>query len=68
MLKRLGPKNLYLNKEMEDVWVFFKYERLPMFCYRCGIPGHQDRDCQEINKGCFHMNDDGLNLVLGCEL
>lgn len=37
---------------------FFKYERLPMFCYRCGIPGHQDHDCQEINKGCFHMNDD----------
>ena len=49
-------------EEMEDVWVFFKYERLPTFCYRCGILGHQDRDCQGINKGCFHTNDDVLEF------
>ena len=49
-------------EEMEDVWVFFKYERLPAFCYRCGILGHQQHECQGINKGCFHTNDDVLQF------
>ncbi|XP_030942068.1 uncharacterized protein LOC115967129 [Quercus lobata] len=49
-------------EEMEDVWVYFKYERLPTFCYRCGILGHQDCDCQGINKGYFHTNDDVLEF------
>lgn len=29
----------------EDEWVYFKYERLPIFCYCCGILGHNDREC-----------------------
>ena len=49
-------------EEMEDVWVFFKYERLPTFYYRCGILGHQDCGCQGINKGRFHTNDDVLEF------
>lgn len=51
-------------EEMEDVCVFFNYKRLPTFCYRCGILGHQDCDCQGINKGCFHTNDDVLEFGL----
>ena len=54
-------------EDMEDGWVFLKYERLPTFCYRCGILGHQDRECQRINKGCLHMDEDDY-LVHGCAL
>ena len=28
-------------------WVSFQYERLPNFCYWCGVPTHGDRDCEE---------------------
>ncbi|KAK9265652.1 hypothetical protein L1049_027327 [Liquidambar formosana] len=27
------------------MWVSFKYERLPIFCYYCGILGHADKNC-----------------------
>ena len=28
-------------------WVQFKYERLPNFCYRCGLLSHTLKDCPE---------------------
>lgn len=27
----------------EEVWVEFKYENLPVFCFYCGVVGHQER-------------------------
>ena len=44
--------------------LFFKYERLPIFFYRCGILGHQDRECQKIKKGCLSSNKDELQFDL----
>lgn len=29
-----------------EVWVSFKYERLPNICYWCGCLTHSDRDCE----------------------
>ena len=31
----------------ETKWVNFKYERLPNFCYRCGLLNHALKDCSD---------------------
>ena len=31
----------------EGRWIFFKYERLPNFCYQCGRLDHGEKDCPE---------------------
>ncbi|KAJ1422489.1 Zinc finger, CCHC-type [Sesbania bispinosa] len=30
-------------------WVDFQYEKIPQFCYGCGIVGHDEDDCSERN-------------------
>ena len=30
-----------------ESWVSFQYERLPNFCYWCGIPTHREKDCED---------------------
>lgn len=31
----------------EPVIIRFKYERLQLFCYRCGYLDHVDKDCEQ---------------------
>lgn len=48
ILKPLMRGKIVHIEDVEEGWVFFKYERLPTFCYHCGILGHQDHECQKI--------------------
>uniref|UniRef100_A0A7N2R350 CCHC-type domain-containing protein n=1 Tax=Quercus lobata TaxID=97700 RepID=A0A7N2R350_QUELO len=47
-------------EDMEDGWFHFKYERLPIFCYRCRILGHQERECPSTRRGCISADEDDL--------
>lgn len=44
-------KPLYRGRQVglnnnEEVWVFFKYEKLYNFCYWCGKVSHADKECE----------------------
>lgn len=32
------------------LWINFKYERLPSFCFYCGIIGHSDKFCESLSN------------------
>ena len=49
-------------EDVEEGWVFFKYERLPIFCYCCGILTRQDHECQKIRKGFLSSDDDDFQF------
>ena len=34
-----------LNTKGERAWIYFRYEKLPNYCYWCGHRGHVEDDC-----------------------
>ena len=39
-----GPKVVF--EDGKEGWVAFKHEKLPNFCYWCGLVSHDDKDCE----------------------
>ena len=38
--------------ESDPLWISLQYERLPVYCYWCGLLNHDEKDCQTwINSG-----------------
>ncbi|XP_030941830.1 uncharacterized protein LOC115966814 [Quercus lobata] len=44
----------------EAKWVFFKYERLPNFCYQCGRLDHGVKECKEGAGSENIASDEGM--------
>ncbi len=42
-----------------ETWISFKYERLPNFCFWCGLLSHSDMDCPQwlLNKEVLRTED-----------
>ncbi|CAJ2638278.1 unnamed protein product [Trifolium pratense] len=47
-LRKPLKRGTVLNYQGKRLHVFFKYERLPNFCYMCRRIGHQMKDCEEV--------------------
>ena len=43
-----GGGGYVLSLEGEQVWLQYKYERLPLFCHSCGRLGHLVQSCTHI--------------------
>ena len=62
--KRLIRGKKIMVEGGESRWVNFKYERLPNFCYRCGLLNHALKECPE-NDAEKTNNTEGEMLQYG---
>ncbi|KAF5477665.1 hypothetical protein F2P56_004284, partial [Juglans regia] len=46
-------RGLFINVDGKKTWVYFKYERLPSLCFKCGVIRHVKNSCsnQEGREG-----------------
>lgn len=60
-LRKPLKRGTIVKYQGKNLKVFFKYERLPTFCFVCGKIGHQIRDCDEVasqeNEGYEELED-----------
>ncbi|KAL8555033.1 hypothetical protein ACS0TY_003003 [Phlomoides rotata] len=56
-LQRPLKKGLHIEMhESHKLWIEFKYERLPSFCYVCGTLGHLRKEC-DLEEGVEALNN-----------
>lgn len=39
-----------IRKDLPKLWVFLRYEKLQDICFKCGILGHEQKDCEWEKK------------------
>ncbi|MCH88312.1 zinc CCHC-type-like protein, partial [Trifolium medium] len=49
-LRKPLKRGTIVKYQGKDLKVFFKFERLPTFCFVCGRIGHQIKDCEELES------------------
>ncbi|XP_030964072.1 uncharacterized protein LOC115985247 [Quercus lobata] len=59
-MKKLVRGKKVTIKGGEAKWVFFKYERLPNFCYQCGRLDHGVKECKEKASTENRAGDEGM--------
>lgn len=42
---------MIVNPEGKKTWVHYRYEHLPVFCFRCGVLGHEAQVCPQPTMG-----------------
>jgi interleukin-1 receptor-associated kinase 1 len=47
-LRKPLKKCTKIKFQERNMWVDFKYERLPNFCFACGRIGHQLKECEDV--------------------
>lgn len=53
-----------IGSKAEETWVKVTYERLPEFCYGCGIIGHVQQECEKIsNEGEENLYGDFMRAT-----
>lgn len=51
--------NITLDDAIGRSWIPIQYERLPEFCFLCGIIGHQHKNCD-----LFYSSDRTYSVVM----
>lgn len=48
-----------LRFKQSEIWVQFKYEQLPIFCFHCGCVGYNERVCtwlkEDLDLNCLKV-------------
>lgn len=47
-LRKPLKRGTVIKYQGKNLRIYFKYERLPTFCFVCGKLGHQIKDCEEM--------------------
>ncbi|KAH6787696.1 hypothetical protein C2S52_007248 [Perilla frutescens var. hirtella] len=51
-------RGLTLKLDGNRLWIPLKFEAIPLYCFKCGILGHQMKNCMNAGKKVFEKMED----------